>query len=187
MTRYDINLRDYWRIIRKRRTIVILSTVLFTVFSYLFALIRTPEPLYEATSAVKVEKASNFASLLLGTVSWTNWDNVSTQAVIITSFPVLEAAARRMGSIPENVSSAEARNNNKYLRIVTNLKSQVQTTQEGNTNIINITATAAIAAVGSSPGYVLLAPERNAAVASVSRSHCDPYRVDEHGSERRPP
>ena len=142
MAKYDINLRDYWRIIRKRRTIVILSTVLFTVFSYLFALIRTPEPLYQATSAVKVEKASDFASLLLGTVSWTNWDNVATQAVIITSFPVMEAAARQMGSIPENVPSVEVRNNNKYLRVVTNLKSQVQTAQEGNTNIINITATA---------------------------------------------
>ena len=143
MAKYDINLRDYWRIIRKRRTIVILSTVLFTVFSYLFALIRTPEPLYEATSAVKVEKASDFASLLLGTVSWTHWDNVATQAVIITSFPVMEAAARQMGLIPANVSSVNIRNNNKYLRVVTNLKSQVQTAQEGNTNIINITATSA--------------------------------------------
>jgi len=57
MAKYDINLRDYWRIIRKRRTVVILATILFTVFSYLFAVIRTPEPLYEATSAVKVEKA----------------------------------------------------------------------------------------------------------------------------------
>jgi uncharacterized protein involved in exopolysaccharide biosynthesis len=55
MAKYDINIRDYWRIIRKRRTVVILSTILFTVFSYLFAVISTPEPLYEATSAVKVD------------------------------------------------------------------------------------------------------------------------------------
>jgi capsular exopolysaccharide synthesis family protein len=141
MAKYDINIRDYWRIIRKRRTVVILSAILFTVFSYLFAVIRTPEPLYEATSAVKVEKATDLTTLLLGTVSWTSWDNVATQAVIITSFPVFEESARQMGLIPDNVSSAQVRSTHKYLQIVNGLKSQIETEQEGNTNIINITAT----------------------------------------------
>jgi capsular exopolysaccharide synthesis family protein len=141
MAQYDINIRDYWRIIRKRRVVVILSTILFTVFSYLFAVIGTPDPLYEATSAVKVEKATDLTTLLLGTVSWTSWDNVATQAVIITSFPVFEESARQMGLIPANVSSAQVRNSHKYLQIVNTLKSQISTEQEGNTNIINITAT----------------------------------------------
>nr|NIQ88549.1 hypothetical protein [Deltaproteobacteria bacterium] len=141
MAKYDINIRDYWRIIRRRRTVVILSAILFTVFSYVFAVISTPEPLYEATSAVKVEKATDLTTLLLGTVSWTSWDNVSTQAVIITSFPVFEESARRIGLIPANVSSAQVRTTDKYLQIVNSLKSQIATEQEGNTNIINITAT----------------------------------------------
>ncbi len=143
MTKYDINLRDYWRIIRKRRSIVILATILFTVFSYLFALIRTPDPVYQATSAVKVERATDLTTLLLGTVTWTTWDNVATQAAIINSFPIMESAARKMGLIPENVSSAEVRSSDKYLPIVTGLKSQIETEQEKNTNIINITATSA--------------------------------------------
>jgi capsular exopolysaccharide synthesis family protein len=137
--KYDINIRDYWRIIRKRRTVVILSTIIFTIFSYLFALVRTPEPIYEATSAVKVEKATDLTSLLLGTVSWTSWDNVATQAVIITSFPVIEESARQMGLIPENVSSAQVRSDRTYLQVVNALKEQIATEQEGNTNIINIT------------------------------------------------
>jgi uncharacterized protein involved in exopolysaccharide biosynthesis len=143
MAKYDINIRDYWRIIRKRRTVVILATILFTVFSYLFAVISTPEPLYEATSAVKVEKATDLTTLLLGTVSWTSWDNVATQAVIITSFPVFEESARQMGLIPTNVSSAQVRSTHKYLQVVNALKSEIVTEQEGNTNIINITATSA--------------------------------------------
>ena len=141
MAKYDINIRDYWRIIRRRRTVVILSTILFTVFSYLFAVIRTPDPIYEATSAVKVEKATDLTTLLLGTVSWTSWDNVATQAVIITSFPVFEESARQMGLIPESASSAQVRSTQKYLQIVNGIKSQITTEQEGNTNIINITAT----------------------------------------------
>jgi uncharacterized protein involved in exopolysaccharide biosynthesis len=140
MAKYDINIRDYWRIIRRRRTVVILCTILFTVFSYVFAVISTPEPLYEATSAVKVEKATDLTTLLLGTVSWTSWDNVATQAVIITSFPVFEESARQMGLIPANISSAQVRSTHKYLQVVNTLKSTILTEQEGNTNIINITA-----------------------------------------------
>jgi capsular exopolysaccharide synthesis family protein len=141
MAKYDINIRDYWRIIRKRRTIVILSAVFFTIASFLFSLISTPEPLYTATSAVKVEQATDLTTLLLGTVAWTSWDNVATQAVIITSFPVFEESARQMGLIPENVSSAQIRSTNKYLQLVNALKYKISTEQEGNTNIINITAT----------------------------------------------
>ena len=144
MAKYDINIRDYWRIIRKRRTIAIMAFISFTAFSYLFAVIRAPDPLYQATSAVKVEKATDLTTLLLGTVSWTSWDNVATQAVIITSFPVLAESARQMKLIPENVSSAQVRSRRRYLQIVNRLKSQIATEQEGNTNIINITVTSSI-------------------------------------------
>ncbi|MDH3965168.1 MAG: hypothetical protein OEV25_17295, partial [Deltaproteobacteria bacterium] len=143
MAKYDLNIRDYWRIIRKRRTIVIVAVILCTVSSYLFALLSSPEPSYRATSAVKVEKTTDLTTLLLGTVSWTSWDNVATQAVIITSFPIMERSAKQMGLIPEKASLAEIRNTDRYLRIVTSLKSRVETERESETNIINITATAA--------------------------------------------
>jgi capsular exopolysaccharide synthesis family protein len=143
MPKYDINIRDYWRIIRKRRTVVILATILFTVFSYLFALISSPDPVYQATSAVKVERATDLTTLLLGTVTWTSWDNVATQAVIINSFPIMEGAARKMGLIPEEVSPAQVRSSSQYLSVVTALKSQIETEQQENTNIIDITAISA--------------------------------------------
>ncbi|HYR03617.1 MAG TPA: Wzz/FepE/Etk N-terminal domain-containing protein, partial [Syntrophobacteria bacterium] len=142
MVRYDINLRDYWRTLRKRRTIVILATVLFTAFSCLFAFISDPEPRYEATSAVKVERVTDLTSLLLGTLYWSIRDNVATQAVIITSFPIMERAAREMGLIPEAVSTVEVRKSEKYVSIVNSLRARVSTELQENTNIINIRATA---------------------------------------------
>jgi len=142
MARYDINLRDYWRTIRKRRTIVILATGLFTAFSCLFAFISNPEPRYEATSAVKVERVTDLTSLLLGTVYWSIRDNVATQAVIITSFPVMEQTAREIGLIPATASTAEVRKSEKYVRIVNFLRARVTTELQENTNIINIKATA---------------------------------------------
>ncbi|MEJ2366093.1 MAG: hypothetical protein P8017_15730, partial [Deltaproteobacteria bacterium] len=142
MAKYDISIRDYSRIIRKRRTIVIAAIVLCTIASYLFALFASPEPRYQATSAVKVERVTDLTTLLYGRVSWTLWNNVTTQAVVITSFPIMEGTAKKMGLIPEKVSSAQVRNTEKYQRIVTSLKSQVETEREAETNIINITATA---------------------------------------------
>lgn len=143
MPTYDINLRDCWRIIRKRRTVVILATALFLILSYFFALFRAPDPLYEATSAVKVEQAKDLTTLLFETVSWTSWDNVATQAVIITSFPTMARVATQMELLPSNLSPVEVRSTDKYLRVVTSLKSQVRAEQEGDTNIINITASSA--------------------------------------------
>jgi len=143
MAKYDISIRDYSRIIRKRRNIVIAAVILCTISSYLFALFASPEPRYRATSAVKVERVTDLTTLLYGRVSWTLWNNVTTQAVVITSFPIMEGTAKKMGLIPEKISSAEVRNTERYLRIVTSIKSQVETEREAETNIINITATAA--------------------------------------------
>ena len=142
MAKYDISIRDYSRIIRKRRNIVIAAVIFCTISSYLFALFASPEPRYRSTSAVKVERVTDLTTLLYGRVSWTLWNNVTTQAVVITSFPIIEGAAKKMGLIPEKVSSAEVRNTERYLRVVTSLKSQVETEREAETNIINITATA---------------------------------------------
>jgi len=143
MAKYDISIRDYSRIIRKRKNIVIAALILCTISSYLFALFASPEPSYQATSAVKVERVTDLTTLLYGRVSWTLWNNVTTQAVVITSFPIIEGTAKKMGLIPEKVSSAEVRNTERYLRIVTSLKSRVETEREAETNIINITASAA--------------------------------------------
>ncbi len=143
MAKYDISIRDYSRIIRKRKNIVIAAVILCTISSYLFALFASPEPSYRATSAVKVERVTDLTTLLYGRVSWTLWNNVTTQAVVITSFPIMEGTAKKMGLIPEKLSSAEVRNTERYLRIVTSIKSQVETEREAETNIINITATAA--------------------------------------------
>lgn len=141
MAKYDINIRDYWRIIRKRRTIVIMAITCFTLVSLLSSLIFTPAPVYKATSAVKVDRTTNLLSLLVAELSWTTWDNVASQAVIVNSFPIMEASARQMGLIPEAVSSEEVLAAEEYLRIVTGLKARITAEQEGRTNIINISAT----------------------------------------------
>ena len=98
MAQYDVDLRDYWRIIKKRKIIIVMMIVLSGVSSYGFAKFKEPTPLYRASSALKIEKRTNLASLFTGEY-WYPSQNMDTHAYIITSFPVLVMAAKDLGWI----------------------------------------------------------------------------------------
>ncbi len=137
---YDLNLREYWRTIRKRKVIVVFTIVAMTLFSFSFAIMGSPTPVYKASASVKVEKTGSLTGLYIQAISWSATNYMETQMAMIKSYFILEMVAKRMGLIPPAVSSEDVRNNPRYLSIVLNLKERVQTEQEGNSDIINITA-----------------------------------------------
>ena len=141
MAQYDLTLRDYGRILRKRKIIVIFATILMGVFSTFFAVLQTPVPSYEASSSVKIERSSTLTGLYVETLSWSSADNLETQAIIIKSYPVIEEVAKKLGFLDSNLTSDEIRRNTKYLNVVLKLKDQVETKREGFTNLVNIIAT----------------------------------------------
>ena len=63
MAQYEMNLRDYWLIVRRRRLIIIASTVLVMLFSFWFA--KQKVPVYQATAAVKFEQSMALTGLLV--------------------------------------------------------------------------------------------------------------------------
>lgn len=139
MAYYELNLRDYWRIIKKKRVIVIVTLIMLSLFSLIFAIMNRPEPLYRAQASLKIEKRTDLAGLYL--YSWGQGDDLATRAEEIKSYPMLEKAAQAMGLIDSSLTSEQIRTNRQYLDIVTKLKSRVKTEQEGYTNIINIIVT----------------------------------------------
>lgn len=141
MAKYDLNLRDYWRILRKRKFIAIFTTVALGGFSFLFSILAQPIPLYQATSSVKVEQTGSLTGLYIQTVSWSQTDYIQTQAAIIKSYYVMETAAKRLGLIPPHLSSEELRAYREYQNIILNLRKNLKTEQEGYSNIINIIVT----------------------------------------------
>jgi len=140
MAQYDVDLRDYWRILKKRKAIVILLVCLVGLSSYGFAKLKEPLPLYEATASVKIERSTNMASLFTG-IFWSEGDNMVTQAFIIKSFPVLVQTAKSIGMLPADVSDEEIRNSKIYLAVIQRLKAMIQAQQEQGTNIVNIQIT----------------------------------------------
>jgi len=135
MAQYDVNLRDYWRIIRKRKSVIAVIAVAIVVFSYGFAKIKEPGPLFKASSAIKIETRSKMAGGY-----WIPPEDITTHAYSVTSYPVLLMAAKAMRDIPQSVDIDEAFGNESYLAVLQDFKANITGKQEPGTNIINITA-----------------------------------------------
>ena len=137
MAEYDVDLRDYWRIIRKRKASIIFMVLFVGVCSYGFAKFKEPVPLFEAVSAVKIDISTNMASILTGEY-WMQSENMDTHAYIIKSFPVLANTAKSLGWIPRDLQNDDIRENKTYVKIIERLKSMVEAEHQDGTNIIDI-------------------------------------------------
>jgi Mrp family chromosome partitioning ATPase/uncharacterized protein involved in exopolysaccharide biosynthesis len=139
MAQYEMNLRDYWLIVRRRRLIIIASTILVALFSFWFA--RQKVPVYQATAAVKFEQSTALTGLLVEVLSYSSADNIETQASLIKSYPILEEVARRMGRLPQAGGTEALRESRAYTATLESLSGKLRTNRVGGTSILEITAT----------------------------------------------
>lgn len=141
MASYELNLRDYWRIIKKKKIIVIVTVIMLGSFSFIFALMNKPTPMYQATASLKIEKSTDLTGMYLQSFNWYGGDEMATRGEEIKSIPMVEKAAQRMGLLDSSLTSEEIRSNPEYYSIVDRLKKRIRTEQEGLTNIIHIVIT----------------------------------------------
>ena len=139
MAQYEMNLRDYWLIIRRRRLIIIASTVLVALFSFWFA--RQKVPIYQSTAAVKFEQSTQLSGLLVEVLSYSGADNIETQVTLIKSYLVLEEVAKRLGRLPGTAAGETVREGKAYWTALDAIGSKVKVTRVPNTSILEITAT----------------------------------------------
>src|SRR6058998_593353 len=107
MAQYEMNLRDYWRIVRRRRVVILASTILVAVFSFWFA--KQKVPTYQATASVRFEQSTSLSGLLVEVLSYSSADNIETQVTLIKSYPILEEVAKRLGRLPQTASGGALR------------------------------------------------------------------------------
>src|SRR5262245_1936259 len=139
MAQFEPNLRDYWQIIRRRRMIILASTVLVALFSFWFA--KQKVPVYQATAAVKFEQSTALTGLLVEVLSYSGADNIETQASLIKSYPILEEVARRLGRLPQTTAGEALRESRAYTATLESLAGKIKTSRVGGTSILEITAT----------------------------------------------
>ena len=96
MAQYDINLREYWRVLRKRKYIVIIITLLLGAFFTLYSILRAPPALYTSTCSIKFEKEATLEGLYAQALSWYGNNDIQTQIAVIKSYPVLTEVAKKL-------------------------------------------------------------------------------------------
>lgn len=141
MAQYDVDLRDYWRIINRRKTILFLMIVLVGLSSYAFAKLKEPKPLFQASSAVKIEQSVGLYNMLPGGF-WFPSESMDTHAYTITSFPVLVMAAKDLGWVAEGLTEEDIQASQTAPAQLESLKAMTVCTVQSGTNIIDILVTA---------------------------------------------
>jgi len=139
VAQYEMNLRDYWLIVRRRRVIIIVCTVLVALLS--FGLARQKVPVYQATTAVKFEQSTQLSGLLVEVLSYSSADSIETQVTIIKSYPILEDVAKRLGYLKETPTGAAAREAKGYWGALDSINAKLRVSRVPNTSILEITAT----------------------------------------------
>lgn len=142
MSQYELNLLDYWLIIKKRKFLILLTTALVVAFTFLMTQALKSEPLYQASARVKFDRTTTVTDMILESFTYSWGNDWSTQSEVVRSLPVIEQAAKTLGLIPPDAPE-EVRRSKEYLRTIYALQARITAKPEGDTAIIRITATAA--------------------------------------------
>jgi len=95
MVEAELHQRDIFRVLWRRKWIIIAVPLLVGALTYWFT--ATSLPVYEAESAVKISRvAASVQALLLEVLSWHEGNNIATQSEIITSQKIKARVALRL-------------------------------------------------------------------------------------------
>ncbi|MBW2029128.1 MAG: polysaccharide biosynthesis tyrosine autokinase [Deltaproteobacteria bacterium] len=141
MPQYDINLREYWWIFKKRKFIIITIAIILGIFSTTFAILRAPEPLYSTTCVIEFEKSYTAEGIYNQGYHWSDSDEIETHISVIKGYPVFQRVAEKMGLIPGKGPRGGRTKESAVFPIIENLQSKVQVTREKYSSILNIKVT----------------------------------------------
>jgi capsular exopolysaccharide synthesis family protein len=133
MPRYEMSFYDYWRIIRRRQWVIILSFI--AVLGATIAFTQMQIPIYQASATIKIEERKSMAGLLVELLTWGPGDTMATSAELIKSRPIMDEVAKRMGLVSAATPKEEVD------RVASSLQGAISCKREGTTNILRIMAT----------------------------------------------
>ena len=141
MAQYDINLREYWRVLKKRKWVVVLITLLLALFSVFFAIIKTPSPLFRTVCLIEIQKGPVFEALYSRNQPWVDSDDIETQMAVIKSYAVFQNVAEKMGLIPRQDMKGDRQLKSSNIVVIEDLQSKTDVTREKFSSILHIKVT----------------------------------------------
>src|SRR2546428_9298107 len=108
MAQYDLNLRDYLMILRKRKWIIVFTVFLVAGFTLVTTELFGPTPTYEASARVKFDRSTSMAGLMTEVlIGSSEGSSLTTQAEVIQSVPVMLRGAKKLGEHEKRTVSNE--------------------------------------------------------------------------------
>lgn len=136
MPKYELNVRDYLRILRRRR--VTIAVVFMAISISSVAYVSSQPVVYQAATTIKIEERKTIAGLLTELVMYNPGDVMESETKMIKGYPIMKKAALKLGMIDES-SPLDVVNN-----AVGDIQGSIETERVGGTNMIRIIATSDI-------------------------------------------
>ncbi len=137
MTKLNLIIAQFWRIIVKRKLIIIYTAFLLLALSAAYAVWDAFPPLYKSTCSIKFEKEAAVGGLFSKILSSPGGNDIETQQVIITSYDLLVEVAGNLSLI----SGTGSINEPEVHAVIDDLRSKVTFEKEDASNIIHISVT----------------------------------------------
>src|SRR5437762_13892301 len=102
MVQQELNLFDFWLIVRRRRVIVLFAIILVATLTVTVSYFFGPQAIYKSTSRVRFQRSTPVTGLLQERVAYYGGNDLATQAEVATSFRVMERVAPARGRIDES-------------------------------------------------------------------------------------
>lgn len=138
MEQYDINIREYWRIFKKRKWIVLLATIVLGAASAFFSVFLGPPPMYQSECSIQFNKQMPVQGVYKETLDWSDESSLHAQISLMKSYEVMQKVAERLGYIPVGLTSERLQDERNFAQKIDSLRSRVRVRRERGTNIINI-------------------------------------------------
>ena len=130
---YELNLSDYWRIVIRRKWIVLFMFVLVYIVSVAFTNLKTP--IYQTQSTVRIVQEASISGFSPFMGSGFTTDMMASQAKLISSQAVAEQVVMKLGLVGETQSSEEIQSK------IAEVQGCISTSREESTDMIHIIVT----------------------------------------------
>ncbi len=130
--KYELNLYDYWRIIKRRRFVIFSSIAFCLLFTWIYTNLQTP--IYQATAVVKIEPSLIVPGISTEMLGWDMLNAVNTEVKIINSAVIAERTALKLGLITDFTDETTKQS------IITSIQSKIKAERVADSNLVKITA-----------------------------------------------
>lgn len=129
--KYELNLYDYWRIIKRRKFIIFSSVLSMMIMSWIYTNLQTP--IYQSTVVIKIDPYLIIPGIQTEMLGWDILNTINTEVKIINSTVITERTAKKLGLITD-FTPKDIKDN-----IISSLQGKIKAERIPDSNLVRIT------------------------------------------------